>query len=700
MRRFFGLVLSVVLGGGVVLGIAMPAQAASCGTMLPLAVPACGALWGIATPGGSESALTADESTVGRTFDIVYDFHQVGDTLPTAAEVDEVASGHLLHVNIESTNWVAVANGAQDAGLTRQALGVKSLNAPVYVTFNHEPDVKSKVSRGTGADFVAAWRHVHDLFIANGATNAVWVWVMVGWYPNFPGYAAFYPGNSYVDWLSWEAYSTTSCGTTRNVLKSTFADAAGPMYTWLHDGHGVAAGIDITKPEMISEYGANYDSGNPGAQGAWYQGIPQALKTQFPDIKAVAKWDNPGGNCQYAMSTSPLTIAGMTAAGQDPYVNQTPPTTGPPVAAFTTSCVADSCTFDSAASTAAGSTIASYDWDFGDPVDATHSTDAAPSHTYAADGSYPVTLTVTNANGDSNSVTHTVTTPPPAPVAAFTSSCSALSCSFDGSTSSSAESSITSYSWDFGDTTTGTGATPTHVYGSAGPYQVRLTVTDAAGGQNTVTHQVTIAAAPPIAFVAGASTTGNATSESVKVPATVAAGNALVLVATGAGSGALTGPSGWTKVDTASASAINSTVWKRVATGTDAGTTVTVKFPAIEKGTVQLLAYSGTDATNPVVAYGKSAVAKKATSYTSPTANVPTAGDVVLTVWVCKSSSVTKWNVPVGQTIRSTAYGAGGGRITSVFTDAGPRPAGATGGYTASPDTSASAFAAWTIALG
>ncbi len=147
MRRFLSLVLGVVLGGGIVLGITTPAQAATCGTLLPEAVPACGALWGIAVPGASESGLQADEATVGRNFDIVYDFHQVGDTLPTAAEVDEVASGHLLHVNIESTNWVAVKNGQQDAGLTRQALGVKSLHAPVYVTFNHEPDVKKGFAR-------------------------------------------------------------------------------------------------------------------------------------------------------------------------------------------------------------------------------------------------------------------------------------------------------------------------------------------------------------------------------------------------------------------------------------------------------------------------------------------------------------------------------------------------------------------------
>ena len=275
-----------------------------------------------------------------------------------------------------------------------------------------------------------------------------------------------------------------------------------------------------------------------------------------------------------------------------------------------------------------------------------------------------------------------------------------MSCSFNATGSSSAESPITSYAWDFGDGSTGTGVTTNHVYSAPGPYTVTLTVTDAATDTGTVQHPVTIASAPPIAFVAGASATGNATSEAVKVPAAVSAGNALVLVATGAGSGALTGPAGWTKVDTASASSINSNVWKRVATATDAGTTVTVNFPAIEKGTVQLLAYSGTSTSNPVVAFGKSAVAQTASSYASPTASVPTAGDVVLTYWGCKSSTVTKWTPPAAQTVRSTAYGTGGGRITSILTDAVAPSTGSTGGLTASPDTAATAFAAWTLVLG
>lgn len=52
----------------------------------------------------------------------------------------------------------------------------------------------------------------------------------------------------------------------------------------------------------------------------------------------------------------------------------------------------------------------SYQWDFGDQ---NTSTDASPTHTYAAGGSYDVTLTVTNAGG-SNTATETVTVTAPA----------------------------------------------------------------------------------------------------------------------------------------------------------------------------------------------------------------------------------------------------------------------------------------------
>ncbi len=78
----------------------------------------------------------------------------------------------------------------------------------------------------------------------------------------------------------------------------------------------------------------------------------------------------------------------------------------PPVASFTSSCGQLSCAFDGSASSDPDGSIASYQWDFGDGASGTGVT---ARHTFAAGGSYPVTLTVTDDHGLTGTVAHTVT---------------------------------------------------------------------------------------------------------------------------------------------------------------------------------------------------------------------------------------------------------------------------------------------------
>jgi len=56
---------------------------------------------------------------------------------------------------------------------------------------------------------------------------------------------------------------------------------------------------------------------------------------------------------------------------------------------------------------------------------------------------------------------------------------------FDGSNSSDSDGTITNYTWDFGDNTTGYGVNPTHAYDTPGEYTVILTVTDDDGATDT-----------------------------------------------------------------------------------------------------------------------------------------------------------------------------------------------------------------------
>ena len=174
-----------------------------------------------------------------------------------------------------------------------------------------------------------------------------------------------------------------------------------------------------------------------------------------------------------------------------------PPPNVAPTASFTGDPVELSVSVDGAASTDPDGTVASYAWDFGDGATATGAT---ASHTYAAAGTYPVTLTVTDDDGATGTNTQqvTVTDPPPnvAPTASFAGRSAGLTVTVDGAASTDPDGTVTSYAWDFGDGATATGATASHTYDAAGTYTVTLTVTDDDGATGTTSGQAEVTAPP------------------------------------------------------------------------------------------------------------------------------------------------------------------------------------------------------------
>ena len=137
-----------------------------------------------------------------------------------------------------------------------------------------------------------------------------------------------------------------------------------------------------------------------------------------------------------------------------------------------------SVTFSGAASSDPQTSALTYAWNFGDN---TTGTGVAPSHSYAAVGSYTVSVTATDTLGLSATANTTATIAAQAP-AANAGGPYAISVgspvSFDGSGSSDPQGQTLTYAWDFGDGTTGNGAQQTHFYPTHGTYTATLTVTD------------------------------------------------------------------------------------------------------------------------------------------------------------------------------------------------------------------------------
>ncbi len=139
-------------------------------------------------------------------------------------------------------------------------------------------------------------------------------------------------------------------------------------------------------------------------------------------------------------------------------------------------------------------------WDFGDG-NGTVGT-LTPSHTYAEDGVYTVTLTVTDDDGGIGSDTLTVTVNNVAPAVDAgpdqTSNEGDL-VGFSGSFSDPGVLDTHTIAWDFGDGSNATGSlTPSHTYADNGEYTVTLTVTDDDGGVGSDTLTVTVNNVAPV----------------------------------------------------------------------------------------------------------------------------------------------------------------------------------------------------------
>jgi PKD repeat protein len=107
------------------------------------------------------------------------------------------------------------------------------------------------------------------------------------------------------------------------------------------------------------------------------------------------------------------------------------------------------------------------------------------------DGTYTLKVRPVDAHGlmpDPNVVTVTVSSPAgnSAPVAVGSVSCASNVCTFDGRASTDEDTSTLTYSWNFGNGRTGSGALPTFTYTAPGTFTPTLTVRDEYGLTSTV----------------------------------------------------------------------------------------------------------------------------------------------------------------------------------------------------------------------
>jgi mannan endo-1,4-beta-mannosidase len=154
----------------------------------------------------------------------------------------------LVQIDPTNASIVAITAGDYDDYLRGYADAVRSFGHPVVIGFGHEMNARW-YSWGYGhvspAVFVAAWRHLVNLFRQEGADNVTWLWTIQAQGPGTGPAAPWWPGSAYVTWVGIDGfYSRPS---------DTFPTLFGPTITTVRSL--------TTKPILLSEAAVSPQAG-------------------------------------------------------------------------------------------------------------------------------------------------------------------------------------------------------------------------------------------------------------------------------------------------------------------------------------------------------------------------------------------------------------------------------------------------------
>jgi len=183
-----------------------------------------------------------------------------------AIQVRDNGAVPFIQIDPSGINLAAIASGAFDTFLKTFATDVASYGAKtgqgVIIGFGHEMNGfwYSWAHRHTSpAVFVAAWRHVVNVFRQQGADDVTWLWTVniIDRPGRIPSPAPWWPGSSYVTWVGIDGYYFKSSW--------TFASLFGPTIKAVR-----AMTLD---PILIAETGAAPEAGKPAKIADLFAGV-------------------------------------------------------------------------------------------------------------------------------------------------------------------------------------------------------------------------------------------------------------------------------------------------------------------------------------------------------------------------------------------------------------------------------------------
>jgi hypothetical protein len=206
-----------------------------------------------------------------------------------------------------------VVEGDFDPYIREFAEAARKWGHPFFLRFNWEMNGNwfpwsEGVNGNAAGQYVAAWRHVHDIFSTVGATNASWVWC-----PNvdpehrFQSLASLYPGDEYVDWTGLDGYNWGM-----NPAKPDRWRSFDQLYDSTY--HEIADSVAPSKPLLIGEVGSTERG---GSKASWITDMLGKIPTSYPKIRGLLWFDTFDSGMDWPIETSPSAAEAFAAGIQD-----------------------------------------------------------------------------------------------------------------------------------------------------------------------------------------------------------------------------------------------------------------------------------------------------------------------------------------------------------------------------------------------
>ncbi|HKP60736.1 MAG TPA: glycosyl hydrolase [Polyangiales bacterium] len=292
-------------GSGASAGSAAGSGGASAPSDSAILVPARGALLGEYYGDGT---VAQTETRIGRKPAVHLTYFAWNDDWTKVAASD-LAAGKIPLVNWEPAgiDFKKIADGSLDSTIKARASGAAGLGKKFFLDFAAEMNGDEAWSGNDAKLYVDAYRHIHDLFEAAGATNVVWAWC-----PNVTDVTGgnkqtldYYPGDDYVDWTGVDGYNW---GAGSGFQWQSFHDVFARIYPVL-----ATKGKPIVIGEMASDE-------NGGDKAAWIDAMIPTLRSDFPMIKAVV-WFDVKKERAWQINSSPESLAAYMRFANDPFMN-------------------------------------------------------------------------------------------------------------------------------------------------------------------------------------------------------------------------------------------------------------------------------------------------------------------------------------------------------------------------------------------